>query len=144
MDVGEARQQFVGGLLGLVEIAGVDHVDDGVGCVGQFVVAVVAVPKVIGWDGRRVGSGEGCGVTGGGLVLAMQQLLVFLAAAAGQGSFRPILAISPTFIKDGPVYQAVLADARFHEQLLVFDRDLAADRPSGRCWPAAACCIRLV
>jgi len=24
------------------------------------------------------------------------------------------------------VYQAVLADAKFHEQLLVFDRDLAA------------------
>jgi len=39
------------------------------------------------------------------------------------------------------VYQAVLADAKFHEQLLVFDRDLAASaratehaREGARCW----------
>jgi hypothetical protein len=39
------------------------------------------------------------------------------------------------------VYQAVLADATFHEQLLVFDRDLAASaratehaREGARCW----------
>ena len=32
------------------------------------------------------------------------------------------------------MYQAVLADARFHEQLLVFDRDLAAAARAARCW----------
>jgi hypothetical protein len=32
------------------------------------------------------------------------------------------------------VYQAVLADAKFHEQLLVFDRDLAASVRAARCW----------
>jgi hypothetical protein len=32
------------------------------------------------------------------------------------------------------VYQAVLADAKFHEQLLVFDRDLAASARTARCW----------
>jgi hypothetical protein len=32
------------------------------------------------------------------------------------------------------VYQALLADAKFHEQLLVFDRDLAAAARSARCW----------
>jgi hypothetical protein len=32
------------------------------------------------------------------------------------------------------VYQAVLADATFHEQLLVFDRDLAASARAARCW----------
>ena len=39
------------------------------------------------------------------------------------------------------MYQAVLADAKFHEQLLVFDRDLAASaratehaREGARCW----------
>jgi hypothetical protein len=32
------------------------------------------------------------------------------------------------------VYQAVLADAKFHEQLLVFDRDLAATARAARCW----------
>jgi hypothetical protein len=32
------------------------------------------------------------------------------------------------------VYQAVLADATFHEQLLTFDRDLAASARAARCW----------
>jgi hypothetical protein len=32
-----------------------------------------------------------------------------------------------------PVYQAVLADAKFHEQLLVFDRDLAVSTRTARC-----------
>jgi hypothetical protein len=32
------------------------------------------------------------------------------------------------------VYQVLLADARFHEQLLVFDRDLAASARAARCW----------
>ena len=32
------------------------------------------------------------------------------------------------------MYQAVLADAKFHEQLLAFDRDLAASARAARCW----------
>ena len=32
------------------------------------------------------------------------------------------------------MYQAVLADAKFLEQLLVFDRDLAASTRAARCW----------
>ena len=32
------------------------------------------------------------------------------------------------------MYQAVLADARFYEQLLVFDRDLSATARAARCW----------
>jgi hypothetical protein len=32
-----------------------------------------------------------------------------------------------------PVYQAVLADAKFHEQLLAFDRDLASSARAARC-----------
>jgi hypothetical protein len=32
------------------------------------------------------------------------------------------------------VYQAVLADAKFHKQLLAFDRDLAASARAARCW----------
>ncbi len=32
------------------------------------------------------------------------------------------------------MYQAVLADAKFHERLLVFDRDLAASARAARCW----------
>lgn len=32
------------------------------------------------------------------------------------------------------MYQAVLADAKFHEQLLAFDRNLAAAARAARCW----------
>jgi hypothetical protein len=32
------------------------------------------------------------------------------------------------------MYQALLADAKFHEQLLTFDRDLAASARAARCW----------
>ncbi len=32
------------------------------------------------------------------------------------------------------MYQAVLADAKFHEQLLAFDRDLSATARAARCW----------
>src|ERR1700692_2080641 len=65
----------------------------------------------------------------------MQHFLYFLPLLQGQGSFRPILAISPTSVqRTDPVYQAVLADAKFHEQLLVFDRDLAASVRAARCW----------
>src|ERR1700759_1403831 len=65
----------------------------------------------------------------------MQHFLYFLPLPQVQGSFRPILAISPTSLqRTAPVYQAVLADAKFHEQLLVFDRDLAASARAARCW----------
>jgi hypothetical protein len=50
-------------------------------------------------------------------------------------SDHSILAISPTsFQRADTVYQAMLADAKFHKQLLVFDRDLAASTPTARCW----------
>ena len=32
------------------------------------------------------------------------------------------------------MYQVVLADAKFHEQLLAFDRDLSATARAARCW----------
>jgi len=32
------------------------------------------------------------------------------------------------------VYQAVLAEAKFHQQLLVFDRDIADSARAARCW----------
>src|SRR3954452_22274649 len=65
----------------------------------------------------------------------MQHFLYFLPLPQWQRSFRPILAISPTSVqRTDSVYQAVLADARFHEQLLVFDRDLAASARAARCW----------
>src|ERR1700721_4704467 len=65
----------------------------------------------------------------------MQHFLYFLPLPQGQRSFRPILAISQSSVQRmDKVYQAVLADAKFHEQLLVFDRDLAAAARAARCW----------
>src|SRR6185312_6171232 len=65
---------------------------------------------------------------------AMQQRLYFLPLPQGQRSFRPILAISPMSVqRTDPLYQAVLADAKFHAQLLVFDRDLSASARAAGC-----------
>ena len=38
-----------------------------------------------------------------------------------------------TVQRTDPLYQAVLADAKFHEQLLVFDRDLSATARAAGC-----------
>ena len=134
MDIGEAREQVVGGLFGGIEIAGLDHVDHGVGCLGQFVAFVVFL-EIVG-QGRpaRRHRGRLNGTGRRPSSLAMQHFLYFLPLPQAQGSFRPILAISPTsFQRTDPVYQAVLADAKFHEQLLAFDRDLAASARAARC-----------
>src|SRR5215472_16504949 len=65
---------------------------------------------------------------------AMQQRLYFLPLPQGQRLFRPILAISPTSVQRmDPLYQTVLADAKFYEQLLVFDRDLSATARATGC-----------
>jgi hypothetical protein len=49
------------------------------------------------------------------------------AVAAVAAALAAASAISPTSVqRTEPLYQAVLADAKFHEQLLVFDRDLSA------------------
>jgi hypothetical protein len=68
----------------------------------------------------------------------MQHFLYFLPLLQWQRSFRPTLGISQPYFKGPtPVYQNILADAKFHEQLLDFDRDLAATARAGRCWLCA-------
>src|SRR5271169_6830749 len=94
--------------------------------------------KILPKDGRRTGTASGWtgrAARAAASSLAMQHFLYFLPLLQWQRSFRPILAISPTSLqRTDPVYQAVLADAKFHEQLLVFDRDLAATARAARCW----------
>ena len=66
--------------------------------------------------------------------LSRQQRLYFLPLPHGQGSLRPGLAIWVLPWQEGqhPLYRALLADAKFHELLLAFDRDLAkAARAAG-------------
>jgi hypothetical protein len=85
MDIGEAREQLVGGLFGGIEMAGVDHVDHSVGGLGQFVEFVVFLDKA--GQGRlarrRLGRRGGTCGTDGGLVTGHAAFLVLLAAVAG-------------------------------------------------------------
>ena len=78
MDIGEAREQVVGGLFGDIEIAGLDHVDHSVGCLCQFVAFIVFL-DIAGQSGRHRGRLSG---TCGSLVTGHAVLLVFLAAVA--------------------------------------------------------------
>ena len=134
----------------MVAIAGLDDVDHRVGRLGQFVAFVICLD--IGGQRRPTRRHRGpterrSEVRHGRRPrsLAEADFLYFLPLLQGQGSFRPILAISPTSLqRTDPVYQAVLADAKCHEQLLVFDRDLAASARAARCWlcgGAPACVI---
>lgn len=118
VDAREAFQQVVGGLFCVVEPAGVDQIDDGIGGVGQFIIPLVVVPGLPG--------GREC-LTFEGLILVQAAALVFLATGAGQGSLRPTLGMSRFRSKGrSRLYQALLADARFHALLFDMDADLAA------------------
>ena len=105
MDIGEAREQVVGGLFGGIEIAGVDHVDHGVGGLGQFVAFVVFLEKASQRRPARRHSGRLNGTRGtfGGLVTGQAALLVFLAAVAVAGIIPSDFGHLANFIsKDGP------------------------------------------
>jgi hypothetical protein len=69
-------QQIVRGRFCVVEPTGVDRIEDGIGGIGQFIIALVVVPGLVG--GRE-------GLTFEGLILVQAAPLVFLATAAGAG-----------------------------------------------------------
>ena len=86
--VGKALQQVMGGLFGFVELAGFDHVDDGIGGEGQiesqflFIIAIEVGSAT--WASRFLGRLAGDeGSMSGLLVLGEAALLVLLATAAG-------------------------------------------------------------
>src|SRR5271157_2645731 len=105
MDIGEAREQVVGGLFGGIEIAGADHVDHGVGRLGQLVEFIMFME--IAGQGlparRHRGRLDGTCGTGGGLVTGHAALLVFLAAPAGAGIIPSDFGhLANVISKDGP------------------------------------------
>ena len=134
MHIGEARDEVAGGLLGLVELAGMDEVDGGVGRRGQLVLGIVDAGVGGGeafgdfgvrWafaPGRRGGRER----TRGFLVLGEAAVLVLLAAATRAGIIASGFGHGGLQREGIPLYQALLADARFHNLLLALDRDLAA------------------
>ena len=122
----------MGGLFYGIEIAGVDHVDHGgVGGLGQFVAFyVVFLEKA---SQRRPARRQRPAERDARPVRRRrhwrwQHCLYFLPLLQWQGCIPSDFGHLANFIsKDGPsVSPQRLADARFHEQLLVFDRDLAA------------------
>jgi len=123
-----AFQEFVGGALCRVNIPGADHADDGIGRFCQQIVGVVML-----WEGKPSDTTRSglwrwwCGGPGRRFVFGKAAVLVFLATTAGTGiissDFGHFDNVSWRMIH---LYQEVLADARYHELLLSFDRDLAA------------------
>jgi hypothetical protein len=134
MHIGEARDEVAGGLLGLIELAGLDEVDGGVGRRGQLVLGLVDAGvgggEAFGDFGVRwafaPGRRDGRERTRGFLVLGEAAALVFLAAATVAGIIASGFGHGGLSEGRHSLYRALLADARFHNLLLALDRDLAA------------------
>lgn len=80
MHAGEAPEHIVGGLLGLLELPGVDQGEHGTGRFIQLIVAAVAEVRIMVVRGKRGGVGELR--ARGRRVIGHAAALVFLAAAA--------------------------------------------------------------
>ncbi len=129
VDVREAFEKNVGGAFGLVEFSGVDQIDDGVGRLGEFIKIVVdgleEVEEATGARRFRLGA-LGMGGVIGRLVFGAAASLGFLATATGTRFIPSGFGHIDHFgQRRDALYQEVLADARFHEQLLAFDLELA-------------------
>ncbi len=134
MQVGPALDQRMGGALGILQLSGVDEGDHCVGRGVDFFVTVFAEARVmvrqmvcrLGGSDRRAFAR---------LVRGEAALLVFLATAAGTGLIASDFGHFLGFRQKGqrPLYQALLTHAKFHGQLLAFDRDLAAQARAAGC-----------
>src|SRR6266403_475892 len=152
--VGEPHQEIARSLLGLVELAGTDEFGGGVGRDGQFVLVSVlgaGEPRRNGgshltkvqamrdgaFDAPRFGLGQL--LARDRLLLGKATLLILVAAAAGAGIIASGLGHCGQHLRaeeDAPLYRDLLADAKFHELLLAYDRDLA---DTARCTGCARC-----
>lgn len=123
-----------GGVLGIVQFSGVDESNH---CVGRginlFVTVFAEARVMVRQMVCRLGGGDHR--ASAGPVLGETALLVFLATAAGTGLIASDFGHFPGLRQKGwtPLYQALLANAKFHEQLLAFDRDLAAQARAAGC-----------
>jgi hypothetical protein len=137
VDAGEAFEKNVGGALGFVEFSSVDEIDHGVGRLGEFIKIVVdgleEVEEATGARRLRLGALSMGGVLGR-FVIGEATFLVFLAAATGTRFIPSGFGHIDHFgQRRDALYQEVLADTRFHEQLLVFDLELAEQARAEGC-----------
>jgi len=90
---GEAHEEIPCSQFGFVEFAVVDHVDDRVGCGGEFIgvivakrvaaeIAVSVVVMMVGGGGESIGGGLGEDGTLGLLIILEAAALVFVSATA--------------------------------------------------------------
>ena len=156
VDFGEAREEIPCSLFGFVEFAVVDHIDDRIGCDGQFIgvivtksvaaeIAVSLVVGVVGSGGKSIGGGLGEDSALGKLILLEATALIFLSAAAvarivasdlGVGHRGKIL---PRWGEDvDQTIEEILRDTRFYDLLLGFDRQIAEAAHTVRCQKCGA------
>ena len=157
MDLREAHEEVPCGLLGFIEFAVVDHIDDRVGCGGEFIGVIVAkrvtaevavrvvVVMMMGAGGESLGGGLGEDSALGPLILLEAAALVLLSATAvarivasdlGFGHGGQIL---PSWSEDvEQTIEAILRDTRFYELLLGFDRQIADAAHADRCGKCGA------
>ena len=150
MHVGEQHQEVAGGLLGLVELAGADEAGGGVGRDGQLVVVSVLGPG----EPRRIAAltSPSCKRCAAALSARLASALASCSRSTASSLARQHflycchcrrgrdhcagLAIVVNDLeprRTPPLYSTLLADATFHELLLVFDRDIAIAARRGRC-----------
>src|SRR6185437_11927245 len=88
VDLRIALEELARGLLGLIEFALVDKIDDGVGVAGEFVLLIIGTVEVALVLGSLCGVGLGSRLQRralGLLILCEAAALVFLPATAGAG-----------------------------------------------------------
>ena len=122
--------QFHRGLVGFLKLSVFDENDDPPGGKVEFVFARMA-------EGTAAAERGFGGLRGDGrrlFIFGEAALLVFLATAAATGLIASDLGHFLQYVgEDGHLYQSLLADANFHQQLLACDRDLAATAQAARC-----------
>ncbi len=153
VDLREAHQEIPRGLFGFVEFAVVDHIDDGVGCGGEFIgvivtkgvaakiaMSMIVVVMMVGGGGESLGGGLEEDSALGTLILLEAAALVFLSAAtvarivASNLGFGHRDSILPSWSEDvDQTIEEILRDTRFYELLLGFDRQIAEAAHTDRC-----------
>ena len=149
VNFGEAYEEIPCRLFSLVEFAIVDHIDDGVGCVGQFIgvivtaeiaMSMIVVVMMVGRGGESFGGGLEEDGALGTLIFLEAAALVFLPAAAvarivaSDLQFGHRGSILPSWSEDvEQTIEAILRDTRFYDLLLGFDRQIAEAAHAGRC-----------
>ena len=156
VDFGKTNQEIPCSLFRFVEFAVMDHVDDRIGCAGEFIqvilakgvaaeIAVSVVVVMVGSGHELLGGGLGEDSALGTLILLEAAALVLLSAAAVArivASDLDLGHLGSDFTKRSEAVdqtiEEILRDTRFYELLLGFDRQMADAAHAARCQKCGA------